>query len=185
MCKAVIHYRERKFLSGIDVSEKAGKVSKTTNALDVRRLPTPLKTSERFLWWCYDFARFHPNFEVEHPGGGPGLFTSLPYPPTSREDLRLDDYLEYPNAKKALFRVPSCREGPIHLQKSMLSPGFEPRAYDTVVSVANHFTGWTIGTDRSLPDTIPRWKRNFQTSHISLTGFRRNRSSLTDGTHWN
>ncbi|GFV15496.1 uncharacterized protein TNCV_4835221 [Trichonephila clavipes] len=33
MCKAVIHYCKRKFLRGIDVSEKAGKVSKMTNAL--------------------------------------------------------------------------------------------------------------------------------------------------------
>ncbi|GFX82616.1 uncharacterized protein TNCV_1192911 [Trichonephila clavipes] len=31
------------------VSEKAGKVSKMTNALDVRRLPTPLQTSKKFL----------------------------------------------------------------------------------------------------------------------------------------
>ncbi|GFS49699.1 hypothetical protein TNCV_4344131 [Trichonephila clavipes] len=49
MYKAVIHYRERKLLSGIDVSEKAGKVSKTANALDVSRLPTPLKRLKRFL----------------------------------------------------------------------------------------------------------------------------------------
>ncbi|GFV41708.1 hypothetical protein TNCV_3628591 [Trichonephila clavipes] len=33
------------------------------------------------------FALFHPNFEEEHPGGGP---TSLPLPPTSREDFRLN-----------------------------------------------------------------------------------------------
>ncbi|GFY10220.1 hypothetical protein TNCV_2628991 [Trichonephila clavipes] len=44
MCKAVIYYCERKILSGIDISEKAGKVSKTTNPLDVQRLPAPLKT---------------------------------------------------------------------------------------------------------------------------------------------
>ncbi|GFU85746.1 hypothetical protein TNCV_3687941 [Trichonephila clavipes] len=49
MCKAVIDYRGRKFLSGIDVSEKAGKVSKTANTLDVRRLPVPLITSKMFL----------------------------------------------------------------------------------------------------------------------------------------
>ncbi|GFW53539.1 hypothetical protein TNCV_4814451 [Trichonephila clavipes] len=36
MCKAVILYREHKILSGFDVSEKAGKGSKTTNALDVQ-----------------------------------------------------------------------------------------------------------------------------------------------------
>ncbi|GFU15402.1 myosin-11-like protein [Trichonephila clavipes] len=51
MFKAVIYYRERKILSAIDVSEKAGKVSKTTNVLDVHRLPTPLKTLKSFLRW--------------------------------------------------------------------------------------------------------------------------------------
>ncbi|GFY34033.1 hypothetical protein TNCV_997141 [Trichonephila clavipes] len=33
----MIYYCERKLLSGMDVSEKAGKVSRTTKALDVRR----------------------------------------------------------------------------------------------------------------------------------------------------
>ncbi|GFT07930.1 hypothetical protein TNCV_873601 [Trichonephila clavipes] len=33
-------------------------------------------------------------------GGSP---TSLPLPPTSREDLKLDGYLEYPPAAKALY----------------------------------------------------------------------------------
>ncbi|GFU71999.1 hypothetical protein TNCV_2999821 [Trichonephila clavipes] len=47
MCKAVMHYHESKLLSGIDVSEKEEKVSKTT--MDVCRLPAPLKTSKRFL----------------------------------------------------------------------------------------------------------------------------------------
>ncbi|GFW34042.1 hypothetical protein TNCV_287261 [Trichonephila clavipes] len=42
-CKAVIHYCKRKFLSGVDVSKRAGEVSKTTNTLDVRRLPVLLK----------------------------------------------------------------------------------------------------------------------------------------------
>ncbi|GFV63639.1 hypothetical protein TNCV_626341 [Trichonephila clavipes] len=44
MFTAVIHYQERKLLSGIDMSEKAGKVSKTTNTLDCHRLPA-LQTS--------------------------------------------------------------------------------------------------------------------------------------------
>ncbi|GFV69102.1 uncharacterized protein TNCV_2929311 [Trichonephila clavipes] len=38
-----------------------------------------------------------------HLGGGQGLPTSLPFPPTSQEDLRLDDYLEYLYAAKALY----------------------------------------------------------------------------------
>ncbi|GFW52580.1 hypothetical protein TNCV_405081 [Trichonephila clavipes] len=49
MFKAVKHYRERKILSGINVSKKAGKVSKKTNALEVHRLLAPLKTLKSFL----------------------------------------------------------------------------------------------------------------------------------------
>ncbi|GFX73925.1 uncharacterized protein TNCV_397361 [Trichonephila clavipes] len=40
--------------------------------------------------------------EEENPGGGQGPPTSVPLPPTTREDLRLDGYLEYPHAAKAL-----------------------------------------------------------------------------------
>ncbi|GFU76751.1 hypothetical protein TNCV_2391461 [Trichonephila clavipes] len=75
-----------------------------------------------------DLARFHPNFEGEYPGGGQGPPTSLPLP-TSREDFRR-------------FKVPPCREGTIHLQATMSSPGFEPSPNGTEVSVANHYTGW-------------------------------------------
>ncbi|GFU07347.1 hypothetical protein TNCV_2656531 [Trichonephila clavipes] len=38
------------------------------------------------------FSSVHPNFEGE-PGGGQESPTSLLFPPTSREDLRLDGYL--------------------------------------------------------------------------------------------
>ncbi|GFX53127.1 uncharacterized protein TNCV_361221 [Trichonephila clavipes] len=44
-----MHNHERNLLSGIDALEKAGKVSKTSNAVDVRRFSTLLKTSKRFL----------------------------------------------------------------------------------------------------------------------------------------
>ncbi|GFX60907.1 hypothetical protein TNCV_1557621 [Trichonephila clavipes] len=46
-----MRYHKRKILSGINVSERAGKVSNTTNALDVHRLPTPLKSLKNFLRW--------------------------------------------------------------------------------------------------------------------------------------
>ncbi|GFX59274.1 hypothetical protein TNCV_4216901 [Trichonephila clavipes] len=42
-----------------------------------------------------DLARFLPNFEGEHPGGSQGTPTSLQLSPTSRENLKLDGYLEY------------------------------------------------------------------------------------------
>ncbi|GFW58885.1 uncharacterized protein TNCV_4047231 [Trichonephila clavipes] len=40
------------------------------------------------------FAWLHPNLETENPGGGQGPPTSFPLPPTTREDLRLDGYLD-------------------------------------------------------------------------------------------
>ncbi|GFX08344.1 hypothetical protein TNCV_3268331 [Trichonephila clavipes] len=49
-------------------------------------------------------AQFHSNFEGEYSGGNHVLPTSLLLSPTSREDLRLDNDLEYPYASKA-FRV--------------------------------------------------------------------------------
>ncbi|GFW38127.1 DUF4817 domain-containing protein [Trichonephila clavipes] len=69
------------------------------------------------------------NFVLQLQGQEPP--TSLPLPPTSRGDLRLNGYLKYPHAEKT-----------IHLQTPMSSPGFEPRPYGTAVSVANHYTGW-------------------------------------------
>ncbi|GFT71986.1 hypothetical protein TNCV_2516171 [Trichonephila clavipes] len=46
-------------------------------------------------------------------------------------------------ATRRLFRVLPCREGTIHLQIPMSSPGFEPSLYEIAVSVANHYTGRT------------------------------------------
>ncbi|GFU47613.1 uncharacterized protein TNCV_2443351 [Trichonephila clavipes] len=48
------------------------------------------------------FVSVPPQFR-RTPWGGPRPPTSLPLPPTSREDLRLDGYLGYPNATKALY----------------------------------------------------------------------------------
>ncbi|GFX99781.1 hypothetical protein TNCV_258201 [Trichonephila clavipes] len=42
--------------------------------------------------------------ENKHPGGGQGPATSLLLPPTSREDMLLDGYLEYPHVARALFK---------------------------------------------------------------------------------
>ncbi|GFW89454.1 uncharacterized protein TNCV_3967441 [Trichonephila clavipes] len=50
-----------------------------------------------------DLARFHLNFDGERPEGGQGPPTFLLFPLTSREDLRLDGYLKYPHAAKALY----------------------------------------------------------------------------------
>ncbi|PRD34748.1 UNVERIFIED_CONTAM: hypothetical protein NCL1_13680 [Trichonephila clavipes] len=56
MCKDVIYYSKHTPVRGIDISGKAGKVSKMTNAMDVRRLPSSLKTSKRFLRWMLEQA---------------------------------------------------------------------------------------------------------------------------------
>ncbi|GFW18634.1 hypothetical protein TNCV_1222951 [Trichonephila clavipes] len=64
----------------------------------------------------------------EHSGGGQRPSISLSLPPTTREDLRLDSYLEYLHAAKALYIAP------------MSSPGFVPSPYGTAASVANHYT---------------------------------------------
>ncbi|GFU30753.1 hypothetical protein TNCV_1444641 [Trichonephila clavipes] len=49
-----------------------------------------------FLAWL------HTNLEGEHPGKGEGPSSSLTLPPIKREDLRLDGYLDYLHAAKAL-----------------------------------------------------------------------------------
>ncbi|GFW89243.1 HTH_Tnp_Tc3_2 domain-containing protein [Trichonephila clavipes] len=56
---------------------------------------------------------------------------SLLLPPTLREDLWLDGYLEYPPAAKALYIYRTC----------MRFPGFKPRPCGTGISVTNHYTG--------------------------------------------
>ncbi|GFT98299.1 hypothetical protein TNCV_2903961 [Trichonephila clavipes] len=62
--------------------------------------------------------------EGENPRGGQGPPTSLHLPPTTREDLRLDGYLEYPHAAKALY-----------IDKHPCPPGFEPSPYGTAFIV--------------------------------------------------
>ncbi|GFY24335.1 hypothetical protein TNCV_1013841 [Trichonephila clavipes] len=61
-------------------------------------------------------------YDPERFGNGLGPPTSLPLPPTTREDLRLNG------------------KGTIHLQTTISSPGFEPSPYGITVSVVNHYT---------------------------------------------
>ncbi|GFT81598.1 hypothetical protein TNCV_3674281 [Trichonephila clavipes] len=48
-------------------------------------------------------------------------------------------------AAQWLLRVSQSHKegGTIHLQTSMFSPGFEPRPYNTAVSITNFHTRWT------------------------------------------
>ncbi|GFW86908.1 hypothetical protein TNCV_2810631 [Trichonephila clavipes] len=45
---------------------------------------------------------------------------------------------------RGLFRVPPCRSGTMHLQKSMFSPEFKPMPYGMAVGVTNHYTEWAV-----------------------------------------
>ncbi|GFU55214.1 RNase H domain-containing protein [Trichonephila clavipes] len=76
-------------------------------------------------------ARFHPNFEREHPRGAGASRLSSP-----------STYLTRGFTARWLFRVPPFREGTIPLRTFMPSVGFESRSYGTAVSVANHYNGW-------------------------------------------
>ncbi|GFV43497.1 hypothetical protein TNCV_4592211 [Trichonephila clavipes] len=49
------------------------------------------------------FSSVLPQIRGTNPGDSQRLPTSLPLPPTSREDLRLDGYLEYLDAANALY----------------------------------------------------------------------------------
>ncbi|GFV60682.1 hypothetical protein TNCV_4180181 [Trichonephila clavipes] len=81
-----------------------------------------------------------------------GPTTSISLPPTSREDLQLDDYLEYPHAP--------------NLQTSMPSLGFKPMPYGTAVSIVNHRTGWVM---RHLHKTIDTKGDNHLTVDVKKT----------------
>ncbi|GFV98598.1 uncharacterized protein TNCV_1452841 [Trichonephila clavipes] len=72
------------------------------------------------------FSFMFPITKEEHPGGGQGPSTNFTRGLAARQ----------------LFKVPPCREGTIHLQTSMSSPGFEPSPNSTAVSVTNHYTEW-------------------------------------------
>ncbi|GFW82877.1 uncharacterized protein TNCV_3494471 [Trichonephila clavipes] len=86
------------------------------------------------------FSSVHPNLEGKHQGGGLGPSTNL------TRGL----------AARRLFKVPPCREGTIHLQTSMSSPGFEPSPSGTAVNVANHYTGWaTTSSIKVVKENIP------------------------------
>ncbi|GFU11459.1 hypothetical protein TNCV_1983681 [Trichonephila clavipes] len=79
-------------------------------------------------------SSLNPPTTSESRQGGQGPPTSLPFPATSRENLRIDSYLDSP-----------CRIDTIHLQAihvHMSSSEFEPRAYGTTVSVINHYNVW-------------------------------------------
>ncbi|GFV86475.1 hypothetical protein TNCV_2156681 [Trichonephila clavipes] len=79
-------------------------------------------------------------------GGDQEPPTSLPLPQITREDLRLDGYLEHPHAAKTL-----------HLQTSMSSPRFEPSSYGTAGNVADHYTRWATLSMyiAGVPITVP------------------------------
>ncbi|GFW90868.1 uncharacterized protein TNCV_2418611 [Trichonephila clavipes] len=75
-----------------------------------------------------------PNLEGENPGGGQGPPMSLPLQPTTREDLRLDGYLEYPHAAKALY----IYKHPCFLRDSNPVPTASQSVSLTTIPVGRH-----------------------------------------------
>ncbi|GFV43567.1 hypothetical protein TNCV_1690111 [Trichonephila clavipes] len=71
------------------------------------------------------FSWFHPNPEGENPRKGPEAF-KLFFPSTN---------LTRGLAARRLFRVPHGAKIRYIWQTSMPSPGFEPRPYNTAVSI--------------------------------------------------
>ncbi|GFX91639.1 hypothetical protein TNCV_3682251 [Trichonephila clavipes] len=78
------------------------------------------------------FSLVSPQFRGRTPWGWSGAY-HLSSPSTN---------LTRGLAARRLFKVLPCREGTMHSQISMSSPGFEPSPNGTAVSVANHYTGW-------------------------------------------
>ncbi|GFT01676.1 hypothetical protein TNCV_4205051 [Trichonephila clavipes] len=94
------------------------------------------------------FSSVSPQFRGRAPWGWSGAYhVSSPSTNLTRE-----------LAARRLFKIPSCREGTIHLQTSMSSPGFETSPNGTAVSVANHYTGWATNL---LLDTILQISKTF------------------------
>ncbi|GFS54903.1 uncharacterized protein TNCV_3576211 [Trichonephila clavipes] len=67
-----------------------------------RCTPVVSHTFEHHTGESTSLARLHPNFK-EHPRDCQGTPKSIPLSPTSRKDLGLEGYLEYPYAAKALY----------------------------------------------------------------------------------
>ncbi|GFU67594.1 uncharacterized protein TNCV_1643431 [Trichonephila clavipes] len=78
--------------------------------------------------------------------------TSLPFPQTSREDMRLDGYLDHPHAVKTLY---------IYKQSCLLRD-LNPGQNGATISVTNHYTGTSriLGHSRHL--TLVQ---NYEASH--------------------
>ncbi|GFX00054.1 uncharacterized protein TNCV_3080501 [Trichonephila clavipes] len=76
----------------------------------------------------------------ENTWGGQGPPTSLPRPPTTREDLRLDGYLEYPHAAKALYMY----KHPCLLRDSSPVPTAPQSALLTTIPIGRLSCSYTI-----------------------------------------
>ncbi|GFT19198.1 uncharacterized protein TNCV_303261 [Trichonephila clavipes] len=80
------------------------------------------------------FCSVPPQFRGRKPWGGLGPPTSFPFPPTTREDLWQDGYLEYPHAAKALY----IYKHPCLLLDSNPVPTAPQSSSLTAVSVGRH-----------------------------------------------
>ncbi|GFT63198.1 hypothetical protein TNCV_4746951 [Trichonephila clavipes] len=79
--------------------------------------------------WLYDLARFYTNFEGDHPVKWSGPPTYLPLPPTSRDDLQLNEHLKLLHAAQA----PYIYKHPCFLQDSNPEPTAQQSASLTTI----------------------------------------------------
>ncbi|GFT24271.1 laminin subunit alpha [Trichonephila clavipes] len=92
------------------------------------------------------FVQFHLNLEGANPGSCLGLPTSLPLPPTTREEFRLDGYLEYPAKALYIYKHPCLLRDSNQIVVSLLNdrPNADNFSYSPVLQE------WTKATDIRL-----------------------------------
>ncbi|GFY16895.1 uncharacterized protein TNCV_3689531 [Trichonephila clavipes] len=83
-----------------------------------------------------------PSLRENTPGGGQRPPTSLPLLLTSREDLQLDSYLEYPPATKALYTY----KNPCLLRDSSSGPTAPQSA--SLTTIPDHSAGEKFKKDK-------------------------------------
>ncbi|GFT40003.1 uncharacterized protein TNCV_12431 [Trichonephila clavipes] len=116
--------------------------SRSTNSSwqGARCTPVVGRSLEHHIGDSTILAQFHLNLVREHPDGwGQGPPTSS-LPLTSREDLRLDGYLEYPHDAKALYFckhpcfLRDSNPGPTAQQSKLLSTIPDGRHYYILIT---------------------------------------------------
>ncbi|GFV85955.1 uncharacterized protein TNCV_203351 [Trichonephila clavipes] len=112
----------------------------------------------------------------KNPGGGQGPTISLPLPPTSREDLWLDGYLEYLFAAKVLY----IYKHPCLLRDSNTGPT-ALHTHPHVPSALAYLTYTSFFSRRVLTDTSTQTHDSIETSPATSL---RTRQFACQGNAW-